>query len=215
MDYMAGPSLAPLPGEWIFSSLQRPEAFNMMAMEFADHALIRRWQAGDPAAFEALVRRWEGPVARFLDRMLSGAAPIEDAAQEVFLRVYRAGPGYRPQAAFSTWLFQIAVNVARDALRRERRRAPVSDVEPIDDAEPWSVAEARETVRLVAQALAELPEELRVVLVLRHYQGLSFAEIGRICAAPASTVKSRFAAALARLRPLLRRLKPDLKETEP
>jgi RNA polymerase sigma-70 factor (ECF subfamily) len=187
----------------------------MMAMDLADHALIRRWQAGDPAAFEALVRRWEGPVARFLDRMLAPVEQIEDAAQEVFLRVYRAGPDYQPQAAFSTWLFQIALNVARDMARRERRRPPVSEKEPIDAAEPWGVAEAHETQALVTEALAELPEPLRVVLVLRHYEGLSFEEIGRVCAAPASTVKSRFAAALARLRPLLRRLKPDLKETEP
>jgi RNA polymerase sigma-70 factor (ECF subfamily) len=186
-----------------------------MAMELADDALMRQWQNGDPAAFEALVRRWEGPIGRFLARMSCTLGQVEDATQEVFLRVYRAGPDYRPEAAFSTWLFQIALNVSRDLARKHRPHEHLDRHEPIDWTAPFDAAEAHETARLVSAALAALPEPLRVVLVLRHYQGLSFEEIARICKAPASTVKSRFAAALERLRPLLRAFKPDLKETEP
>lgn len=187
-------------------------------MESADHALLRRWQQGDAAAFEMIVRRWEGPVARFVGRLLA-ADQLDDALQEVFLRVYRAGPSFRVgKAAFSTWLFQIALNVARDARRRAGRLPPAranDALEPLDAAEPWNAADTREIETAVAEALASLPEPLRVVLLLRHYEGLSFEEIGRICEAPASTVKSRFAAALARLRPRLRAFKPDVWETKP
>jgi RNA polymerase sigma-70 factor (ECF subfamily) len=178
-------------------------------MEFADHALMRQWQAGEPAAFETLVRRWEGRVARFLARM-TAVDQVDDATQEVFLRVWRAGAGYRPSAAFSTWLFQIAVNVARDLIRRRRDHEPLSGDEPDNGGGPPDAAQTREIGAVVAQALAELPEPLRLAVVLRHYEGLSFEEIGRVCGAPASTVKSRFAAALERLRPRLRSLKPDV-----
>jgi RNA polymerase sigma-70 factor (ECF subfamily) len=186
-------------------------------MEVADHALVRQWQAGEPAAFEILVRRWEGRVARFLARM-TAVDQVDDATQEVFLRVWRAGASYRPSAAFSTWLFQIALNVARDLVRRRRDHEPLSGQEPDDAGEPFDAAQAHEIATAVARALAELPEPLRLAVVLRHYEGLSFEEIGRVCGAPASTVKSRFAAALERLRPRLRWLKPDLpelKESEP
>ena len=82
--------------------------------------LMRRWQEGDATAFEALVRRWEQPIARFLTRLASRPDRIADLCQEVFLRLYLAGPRYRETGVFSTWLYQIALNVARDAGRRQR-----------------------------------------------------------------------------------------------
>ena len=168
-------------------------------MEHSDQALVHRWQRGDAAAFEALVRRWEGPVARFLARYGCNSEQVADGVQDVFLRVYRAGASYQPRAAFSTWLFQIALNLARDAARRRRPNAPLDGCE---------------TVAAVDQALAALPEPLRVVLVLRHYQGMSFEEMSRVCATPASTLKSRFAVALEKMRVLLQPLQSDFKESE-
>lgn len=180
-------------------------------MDFADHALVRRWQAGEPAAFEALVRRWERPVGRFLARYTL-RPDIDDAVQEVFLRVLRGGKSYRPESAFSTWLFQIALNVARDLYRRRRPDAlPLASAEPVDEVEPFAAYQTRETTEAVTKALAQLPDHLRLVLLLRHYEGLSFEEIGRVSGLPASTCKSRFAAALARLRPVLRTLLPDVR----
>ena len=86
--------------------------------------------------------------------------------------------------------------------------------EPIDDADPSAAAASRETAAAVDQALAALPEPLRVVLVLRHYQGMSFEEMSRVCATPASTLKSRFTVALEKLRVLLQPLQSDFKESE-
>ncbi|MCI0681731.1 MAG: sigma-70 family RNA polymerase sigma factor [Gemmataceae bacterium] len=184
-------------------------------MESADHVLMERWRLGDVRAFEALVRRWEGPVARFLARYGSDRDSAADATQEVFLRVFRSGSSYQPRTAFSTWLFQIALNVARDAARRRRIPAMLPEHLLTADADPSAAVAKREAAAAVDRALAELPEPLRLVLVLRHYQGMSFAEISRVCDVPATTLKSRFAAALDRLRKSLGALKPDYKESEP
>jgi RNA polymerase sigma-70 factor (ECF subfamily) len=179
-----------------------------------DAHLIQRWQQGDAAAFEALVRRWQQPVARFLFRLVGRPEPIHDLCQEVFLRVYLARLRYRPSAAFSTWLYRIALNVTRDAARR-RRREPLSlsDHEVEDRAAPAEAAyQQAELATIVAQAVAALPEPLRIVVVLHHYEGMNFEEIARFTQTPASTLKSRFAAALRRLREQLRHLGNDSQE---
>lgn len=183
-------------------------------MESSDHLLMERWRLGDARAFEALVRRWEGPVARFLARYQGDPGAVADATQEVFLRVYRAGPSYQPRTTFSTWLFQIALNVARDAARRRRPQPSLPEHLMTEEGDPAVAVAERETAAAVDRALADLPEPLRLVLVLRLYQGMSFAEISRLCGVPASTLKSRFAAALDRLRQSLGALKPDYKESE-
>jgi RNA polymerase sigma-70 factor (ECF subfamily) len=167
-----------------------------------DAQLIRRWQRGDPSAFEEIVRRWQEPVARFLARFLGQREPVGDLCQEVFLRVHQAGPRYRETGSFSTWLYRIALNAARDARRRSRRNPlPLPDDAVADRLAPAdALCQQQELIRSVAQAVAELPEPQRLVLVLHHYERLNFEEIARLTGTPASTLKSRFAAALERLR---------------
>jgi RNA polymerase sigma-70 factor (ECF subfamily) len=183
-------------------------------MQPTDAELMRRWQNGAADAFEALVRRWQRRVAALLGR-LAGPGAVADLCQEVFLRIYQAGPRYREEGAFTTWLYRIVLNVARDAGRRSRHDPrPLADHEPPGDEAPEDDACRRETALLVAEAIAELPEALRDVLVLRHYEGLHFEEIARLTGTPASTLKSRFATALARLRVRLeqRGLRPEEKK---
>ncbi len=176
-------------------------------MGATDADLIRRWQHGDLTAFEDLVRRWQRPVGHFLFRMIGRRDRVADLCQEVFLRVYQAGPRYRETGAFSTWLYRIAVNVARDAGRRDRRAPAALTEEPPAPAAPADAAsQQRELADHVTRLVAELPEPLRLVLVLHHYEGLNFEAIGRLTGTPASTLKSRFAAALGRLRDRLRQL---------
>ena len=174
-------------------------------MEPSDAELMRRWQGGDTASFEEIVRRWQGRVGRLLAR-LAGPSVAPDLCQEVFLRLYRAGARYREEGAFTTWIYRMALNVARDAGRRRRDCAALGNYEPLDDNAPHDALCRREAVELVTQALAQLPASLREVLVLRHYEGLSFEEIGRLTHVPASTLKSRFAVALDRLRVRLEEL---------
>ena len=117
---------------------------------------------------------------------------VQDLCQEVFLRLYQAGPRYRERGAFATWLYRIALNVARDAGRRRRHDPqPLADHEPAaNGAPPEHRCEQQELAHAVAAALAELPESLREVLVLRHYEDMNFEAMGRLLHTPASTLKS-------------------------
>jgi RNA polymerase sigma-70 factor, ECF subfamily len=173
-----------------------------------DAELMARWQDGDAAAFEALVRRWQQPLARFLYRLAGRAGSVHDLCQEVFLRLYHAPGSYRESGHFPAWLYRIALNVARDAARRRPAPPPLeSGSEPADPSAPAeAVCQQRELAALVSRAVAELPEPLRLVLALHHDEGLNFEEISRLTGTPASTLKSRFAAALRRLR---QRLAPE------
>jgi RNA polymerase sigma-70 factor (ECF subfamily) len=174
------------------------------------------WRNGSSAAFEMLVRRWQQPVARFLFHLVGREELVADLCQEVFLRVYEHRSRYRESGTFSAWLYRIALNVARDAQRR-RRNAPceLNDLEPTDTVmSPPAACEQAERGRLVAESVANLPEPLRVVLVLRHYEEMSFEQIARMLGEPASTIKSRFSAALRRLRESLRPLCDDPREPE-
>lgn len=176
-------------------------------MAHADAELIQCWQNGDAAAFEALVRQWQQPMARFLARMAGDGEHVHDLCQEVFLRMYRARGNYRHDGRFSTWLYRIALNVARDAGRRQTHRLELIDNhQPIDNqASAERRCEQRELAREVDRALGELPEPLREALVLRHYLGMNFAHMSELLETPASTLKSRFATALGRLRSRLAR----------
>ena len=164
-----------------------------------------------------LIQRWQQPVGRFLFRLVGRAELVNDLCQEVFLRVYLAGPRYRPSAAFSPWLYRIALNVTRDAARRGRREPVLLPDPEVEDRAPpaEAVCQQEELTNIVAQAVAQLPEPLRTVLVLHHYEGMNFEEIARLTETPASTLKSRFAAALHRLRKQLQHLADDTEEGAP
>src|SRR5438128_6672400 len=128
-----------------------------------DADMMRRWQAGDAAAFEEMVRRWQGPIGRFLSRLASKPDQVADLCQEVFLRLYVKGPCYREVGVFSTWLYRIAMNVARDAARRCRHiPLPLHGLDPpAPPASDTTSFENQELAEVMRQALAELPEPLR------------------------------------------------------
>jgi RNA polymerase sigma-70 factor (ECF subfamily) len=182
-----------------------------------DADLVRRWQRGETAAFEALVQRWQQPIARFLGRLAGRRDLVQDLCQEVFLRLYLAGPRYREAGAFSPWLYRIALNVARDAARRRRPDSqPLNGQEPArEDHHAEDACARQELAEAMARAVAELPQPLREVLVLRHYEDMNFEQMGRLLGVPPSTLKSRFAVALQRLRDRLRQLGWSNEENEP
>jgi RNA polymerase sigma-70 factor (ECF subfamily) len=183
----------------------------------SDAALVERWRGGDATAFALLVRRWQQPIARFLTRLLGRPDLVGDLCQEVFLRAFQAGARYRECGTFSAWLYRIALNVARDTTRRWLHPSlSLGNGEPVAATpSPDAICALRETTQLVTAAVAELPEPLRLVLVLRHYENMSFAEIARLTTTPASTLKSRFATALNHLRARLRNLDRDCEEPHP
>jgi RNA polymerase sigma-70 factor (ECF subfamily) len=149
-----------------------------------DVQLMLAFREGDAAAFDALFRRWAGPLLRFLERMVRDSGVAEELTQEVFLRVHRARDRYAPEARFSTWLYRIATNLALNELRRPRHRAPHRSAEdeeapPLVGAEPApdDVAHARRLGEQVERELGRLPEKQRAALCLAAVEGLSYAEV--------------------------------------
>jgi RNA polymerase sigma-70 factor (ECF subfamily) len=159
-----------------------------------DEALMQRVAAGDEPALAELLRRYQRPLSAFLGRS-TGGLDVEDLFQETWLRVVRAADRFDPQRKFSTWLFQIAVNLCRDRARRHRPTIGLDGVEPVAADTNASVQQ-----RIDARALlARLPEPQREVVILRYYHDLSEAEVAEVLGCPRGTVKSRLHSALARL----------------
>ena len=163
----------------------------------------------DAAAFEELVRRWDRRVLGFLAKASGDREAAKDMRQEVFLRVYRHGATYNPEFAFSTWLYRIAGNVLRTwQTRRGRLRAIEWPESPDTDMKdpspgPMALAERSELRELMRAAARTLSLDDRELILLRLDAGMTYREIAAIQETPEPTVKSRFYAALARLRAAL------------
>jgi RNA polymerase sigma-70 factor (ECF subfamily) len=169
-----------------------------------DERLATLAAGGDRRAFEALVTRHREAVYRLCWSAAGNHADADDAAQETFVRLYRALPTYDPQRPFGPWLRKIAWNCGLSARRDAKAGVPVDDgaaaPETADPAPgPAEAAEGNEEHRRVADAVAALPAELRTVMVLRAVEGLSYAEIAETAGIPAGTVMSRLSRARGRL----------------
>lgn len=181
-----------------------------------EQAMWRVQTADDPAAFARLVERWEGPIQRLCARMTGDLHRAEDLAQEAFSRVFSRRRDFEASGRFSTWLWRIAINLCHDELRRRQRRPEWSLDALTEDGgagestltseapSPSEIVERLEEAEQVRRALLRLPETLRSVVILRHYEGLKFAEIADVLGIPEGTVKSRMFEALERLAVLLR-----------
>lgn len=164
-----------------------------------DEALMTAVAAGDGRALETLCRRYERPLHQFLARY-TGGRDVDDLYQETWLRVVRAARRFDPTRRFSTWLFQIAVNLTRDW----QRRPPPEPVDPAAAEETVSPAPSPDAALDARRLLAALPEPQRAVVILRYYHDLSEAQVAEILDCPRGTVKSRLHQALARLTALAR-----------
>lgn len=173
----------------------------------SDEDLIASVGSGDVDSLGVLVGRWEQPLFRFVVRLTDAPDEARDLCQETFLRIMDGAPRFRKGARFSTWMYQIALNLCRDRARRAKRwsrrlaRPPASDgtprAEPIaNEASPEETIGRLERLDAVRRALDELPADHREVIVLKEYEGLKFREIAEILRVPESTVKSRMYVAL-------------------
>ena len=173
-----------------------------------DADALARLAGGDAAALQTVIDRFAGPVGRTLAR-LAPDGTAEDLLQETFVRVWRNAGTFDGCSKASTWVFQIALNVARDAARRRRVR-DAADRTAAANGRPHAPAagglcEADDARDRVRRAVAGLPDGLREPLALRHFGGLTAAEAGAALGLPAGTVKDRCGRALATLKPALTR----------
>ena len=175
-----------------------------------DQGLAREAAAGSQEAFDALVRRHQRRVVNLLLSLTGGGPDAEDLAQEVFIRAFRGIDRFRGDSTFRTWLFNIANNVARSHRSRlaRLRRYWAQTGDNIDvEREPAAPAADPEVALVrrdaIDRALATLPPDLRVAVVLRDLQGFEYREIATMTEVPIGTVESRIFRARQRLRSLL------------
>ena len=175
-----------------------------------DEELVARTVAGDSDSFNQLIKRWERPIYALAYRTIGRDEDARDVCQETFLRAFRALPGFKGQAKFSSWLYRITLNLCRDWIRRQRRTPIVSAPEGVDVVELASEQGPVESIedlvarkqlsRTVGEAMRFLPEEQRTAIVLKEYHGLTFQEIADLQGCPLSTVKTRLYQGLSVLR---------------
>ena len=179
----------------------------------SDQELIEACRAGESSAFEVLVSRWEDKIRGAAWRVLGSEEEAREVAHEAFVKAYGALAGFKSEARFSSWLYQIALNLCRDRLRRRRTRATVS-LEELEANGPVLIARgpgAQEQLirddlaNAVRRAIERLPAEQREVVILKEYQGLTFLEIAQALDVPVSTVKTRLYRGLGQLRLRLER----------
>ena len=179
-------------------------------MPWTDEDLVARSRGGDVDSFNQLILRWERPIYALAYRVIGREEDARDVVQDTFLRAFRALPGFKGQAKFSSWIYRIALNLCRDWIRRQRRTPVVQMPEDAEAIERMAVRDPVESIEdlvarkelsaVVAEAMADLPEEQRTAIVLKEYHGMTFQEIAELQGIPLSTVKTRLYQGLAVLR---------------
>jgi RNA polymerase sigma-70 factor (ECF subfamily) len=179
-------------------------------MTLTDDELVAKSIGGDAESFNQLILRWERPIYALAYRVIGREEDARDVCQETFLRAFRALPGFKGQAKFSSWLYRIALNLCRDWIRRQRRAPVMQMPEGVDPGELAAergpvesieeLVSRRELSAVVEEAMALLPEEQRTAIILKEYHGMTFQEIAEMQGCPLSTVKTRLYQGLTVLR---------------
>ena len=186
-------------------------------------ALVKRAKSGDTNAFSEIVTCYERFVYNTACRVLTASglsvADADDIAQDSLIKAWRSLSTFRGECSFSTWLFRVTVNTARDVIRTNARRPVVSLTRSEDDDEepeiwdvpvtsgdeiPEEAAERRETIEAVRRAVESLPDDQRQAIVLRDIHGLPYDEISRILGAEVGTIKSRINRGWTNLKKILK-----------
>ena len=181
-----------------------------MSTEPTDEELMLGYADGDVGAFQQLYSRHRGPLFRHMARRVRDTSLAEELFQDVWQRVIAARQRWRPDAKFSTWLYQVAHNRIADHWRAKSHRPDAPDdadelaARVPDPDTPERTLSAFEERRRLQRALEELPDEQREVVLLRLEQELSLEEIGEITGVGRETVKSRLRYAMDKLRARLR-----------
>lgn len=190
------------------------------ATAMADEDLMKLCQEGDEGAFDILFQRYEGQALSFIHRLIGDQSRTEALGQEAFLRIFKDAKSYQYPRSFTTWFYTIVRNLCKNELRWRSRHPTVSIEENVDHSEhggsehsarigdflesgatdPLLGLVSREMSQRLGQALRELPELERDILILNRFQGLKYREISEVVGVPISTVRARIYAALERLR---------------
>lgn len=174
-----------------------------------DFSLIKRFIDGDELVFSELLKRHKEKVRNIIYITLSNTDGVDDIAQEVFITVYRHLKSFRFESQFTTWLYRITINKCKDHLRKKNIRSiflPLKDEEPVFE----SINEDSDIKHIVRNAIATLPDKLRIPLVLKDLEGFSYQEIADTMECEIGTVKSRIFRAREALKKILKPLEKEL-----
>jgi len=185
----------------------------------SDEELLKGSLKGHKGDFKVLLERYEGELFNFLYHTIGDRQAAEDLFQEAFLQVFSNVERFRSGARFRPWLYAIAANLARDEMRRRRRRKGLSldaEVHPGEDttlaelvdshsADPAALAAEDETKTMAAEMMDALPASLREVVVLHFYNDMKYTEISEALGLPMGTVKSRLYRAIREMTDTMRR----------
>ena len=182
--------------------------------KFTDAELLTRYTAGEEAAFREIVDRYKNGLYAFLGKFLNQHDLVEDVFQETFLQLFSSRESFDMNRPLRPWLFTIAANKAKDALRKWRRTSAVpigsmTDSEDLsfddmlntitsDPTMPYEELEKNETALSVGQIIASMPDNLREILLLSYFQRFSYKQMAEILSIPIGTVKSRLHTAVGR-----------------
>jgi len=192
-------------------------------VEDEDSRLVQQTLDSDKEAFRALVDKYKRPIYNLAYRILGNVEDADDIAQETFLCAYRSLDTFDLKRNFSPWIFKIATNLCFDRLRKKKLNIvsidePISEEDnirwqlPDSSMDPQNLYESKELQDVVQRLIASLPEKYRVVIVMRHSQGLSYEEIAEILDQPVGTVKTHLHRARKILQEKLATLSPSLIE---
>ena len=170
-----------------------------------DELLAIRCQLGEPAAFDALIERWHGPLVKYARRLTGDDEAAGETTQEAWLRILRGVGRLRDPARLRSWIFAIARRTVMDRLRVKYAEPATSGVDPADVPGPDESNDEAETLALMHEGLAGLPVTERDVLVLFYLEELSLAQLAEVLGVPIGTVKSRLFRARRMLRGNLER----------
>jgi RNA polymerase sigma-70 factor (ECF subfamily) len=171
--------------------------------EQIDKELVVRVQQGDKSAYDLLVIKYQHKIIQLVNRYVRDPSEAQDVAQETFIKAYRALSNFRGDSAFYTWLYRIAINTAKNYLVARARRGfdsqvDVQDAEQIENAPQLQGMETperlllnQEIVEVIKTAIDKLPEEMRIAIMLREFEGMSYEEIALAMDCPVGTVRSR------------------------
>lgn len=199
-----------------------PRIEDRRVVSLSDEDLMAEAAEGSERAFSELVGRYRSRVVNLVSRLLNDREASDDISQEVFVRVFLHRKNYRRGAKFSTWLFTIAANLAKNEIRRRKRRRNWSSLDELQEQlhdsslqlmDPKGNREAEvdsaQIQGIVGEAITTLPERYRLALVLRDVEGLAYEEIAQVLGIPGGTVRSRINRARLmlkkKLEPMLRR----------
>jgi RNA polymerase sigma-70 factor (ECF subfamily) len=183
--------------------------------DLSDEDLMWLLRKGNMEAFEALARRYERKLLNFLFRFVNSREQAEDLVQQTLLKVYYNRLRFKNRGKFSTWMYTIGANLARDYLRKTKRYQFVSLDEPVGDnsniidfyrkpdEQTMTPLEAKEMSEVVHMAVDRLPQKQRMAILLSHFEHMSYEDIARVLHCRKGTVKSRIFRARARLKGLL------------